>query len=331
MSGTADSVLLDVRDLRTHFFTRYGVAKAVDGVSFHVREGETLGLVGESGCGKTVTSLSIVRMVPRPAGRIVGGEVRLAGENLLEMDEKEMQRVRGRKVAMILQDPMMSLDPVFSIGEQVAEPIRWHQKVTGSALWEHVVSMLRLVKIPAPDVRVREFPHQMSGGMRQRIVGAIGLSCQPRLLIADEPTTSLDVTIQGQFLQLLSELKEQRGLSMILITHNLGIVAWVCDRVAIMYAGRIVETAPVVEIFHRPQHPYTQALIGSVPRFGQRVRRLTAIEGQPADVRQLPPGCSFHPRCPHAKDVCRREYPPERALGPQHRVSCWLVDGQGHD
>ncbi|MGH7311538.1 MAG: ABC transporter ATP-binding protein [Candidatus Rokuibacteriota bacterium] len=319
--------LLEVRDLRTWFFTRWGVVKAVDGVSFTVREGETLGIVGESGCGKSMTALSILRLVPRPAGRIVGGEVLLEGEDLLGKSEREMRRIRGSRVSMILQDPMSSLNPVFTIGDQVAEALRIHQRLDGPGLWATARDMLRRVRIPSPELRLRAYPHQLSGGMRQRVVGAIALSCRPRVLIADEPTTSLDVTIQAQYLRLLKELQQEMRLALVFITHDFGIVAKVCDRVAVMYAGRIVETAEVREIFNRPRHPYTQALLASVPPLESRVERLASIEGQPPPLHALPPGCPFVPRCSHARAVCRQEYPPavEVGNGDGHRAACWKV------
>ena len=318
-----DEYLLDVRGLKTHFFTRWGVVKAVDGVTFHLRKGETLGLVGESWCGKTITSLSLLRLVPRPAGRIVGGEILLGGENLLLKSEKEMRKIRGKKISMVLQDPMSSLNPAFTIGDQVEEAIEIHQGMKGRSLWEKARHMLELVKIGSHEVRMRDFPHQMSGGMRQRVVGAIALSCQPSVLIADEPTTSLDVTVQAQYLKLLKELQEETQVAIIFITHDLGIVAQMCDRVCVMYAGRIVESAPVVELFDRPVHPYTQALIASVPAADQRVERLFSIEGQPPALHQLPAGCPFRPRCSREKDHCENEMPREIEVGANHKVSCW--------
>jgi len=318
MAGT----ILEVQDLRTYFHTRWGVTKAVDGVSFDLGEGETIGLVGESGCGKTVTCLSLLRLVPQPAGRIVGGKILLDGEDLLAKSEREMRNVRGKKISMILQDPMTSLNPVFSIGYQVQEPIKIHQRARGHLLWQKARDVLGMVKIASPEVRMRDFPHQMSGGMRQRVVGAIALSCQPSILIADEPTTSLDVTIQAQYLDLLKELQQQTNVSLIFITHDLGIVARMCDRVCVMYAGRIVESAPVVELYDRPLHPYTQALIASVPAADKRVERLFSIEGQPPTLHNLPPGCLFKPRCAYQSDECEK-YPDEVEAAPQHRVSCW--------
>ncbi|HEV8639636.1 MAG TPA: ABC transporter ATP-binding protein [Methylomirabilota bacterium] len=319
-----DHPLLEVKDLRTWFFTRWGVVKAVDGVSFTLGASETLGLVGESGCGKSMTALSILRLQPRPAGRIVGGQVLLQGEDLLQKSEREMRRIRGRQISMILQDPMQSLNPVFSVGAQIAEALRIHQGLEGPTLWEQAREMLRRVKIPSPELRLRAYPHQMSGGMRQRVVGAISLACRPAILIADEPTTSLDVTIQAQYLRLLKGLQEEMGLALIFITHDFGIVAKMCDRVAVMYAGRIVESAEVRELFNHPRHPYTVALLNSVPRLETKIERLSSIEGQPPLLYDLPPGCPFAPRCPHARDRCRDEYPPEVAVKDGHRVSCWM-------
>jgi oligopeptide/dipeptide ABC transporter ATP-binding protein len=317
--------LLEVKDLQTYFFTRWGVVKAVDRVSFALSEGESLGIVGESGCGKSVTALSILRLVPQPAGRIVGGEILLDGEDLLGKSAREMRRVRGSRISMILQDPMSSLNPVFTVGEQIAEALRIHQGLRGPGLWEQAREMLGLVKIPSPELRLRAYPHQMSGGMRQRVVGAIALSCRPGILIADEPTTSLDVTIQAQYLRLLKGLQREMGLALIFITHDFGIVARMCDRVAVMYAGRIVESAGVRELFNRPRHPYTVALLNSVPRLERKVERLVSIEGQPPPLYDLPPGCPFAPRCAHAREVCRREYPAEAAVADGHRASCWKV------
>lgn len=316
--------VLEIKDLKTYFFTSRGVVKAVDGVSFTIKEGETLGLVGESGCGKTITCLSILRLVPPPAGRITGGEIIFEGENLLSKSEKEMRNIRGRKISMILQDPMVSLNPVYTIGDQVAEPVKIHQRLTPRLAWEKVKEMLRLVRIPSPEVRMKEYPHQMSGGMRQRVVGAMVLSCQPRLLIADEPTTSLDVTIQSQFLKLLKEIQQQQNLAMIMVTHDLGIIAKVCDRVAVMYAGKIIEIGDVREIFYSPAHPYTKALLGSLPKMEVKEERLYTIEGQPPELHALPPGCSFSPRCPDVEEICKQEYPPQSIIKDGHLVNCWL-------
>ena len=265
MTAAGDDVVLDVRDLRTHFFTRRGVGKAVDGVSFTLRRGETLGLVGESGCGKSMTCLSILRLHPRPASRIVGGQVLFRGEDLLQKSEPEMRRYRGRHLAMILQDPMTALNPVFTVGNQLAEPLRLHQRLRGRTLWQQAAEVMRLVRIPAPETRLGAYPHQLSGGMRQRAVGAIALSCNPDVLIADEPTTALDVTIQAAYLALLKEIQARVGLSILFVTHDFGVVARMCDRVAVMYAGKIVELADTRTLFERPAHPYTEALLHSVP------------------------------------------------------------------
>jgi oligopeptide/dipeptide ABC transporter ATP-binding protein len=320
-------VVLSVRDLRTYFYTRWGVTKAVDGVSFDLRQGETLGLVGESGCGKSVTVLSLMRLIPIPPGRYVSGEITLDGEDIMKLSDGEMSNIRGRKISMILQDPMTALNPVFNIENQLGEPLRIHQKLKGKELWDKAIDALKRVRIPAPDVRIKDYPHQLSGGMRQRVVGAISISCNPLVLIADEPTTSLDVTIQAQYLRLLKDLQAQAGLGIIFITHDFGIVAKNCDRVNVMYAGRTVEEADVRTIFNDPLHPYTQALIGSLPKLEEDVERLYSIEGQPPALFDLPPGCSFAPRCPHAMDKCREAYPSEYMPGDRHFAKCWLLEG----
>src|SRR5919108_4760939 len=303
--------LLRVSDLRTHFFTFGGtrVIKAVDGVSFSLHAGETLGLVGESGCGKTTTCLSIVGLLP-PAGRIVGGSIAFAGEDLAHLPPRAMRRIRGRRIAMILQDPMASLNPLFTIYRQVAEPAFFHQQLRRRALKDRVRALLEAVRIPSPAARMREYPHQMSGGMRQRIVGAIALSGGPKLIIADEPTTNLDVTIQAQYLDLLKDLQQQTGIAIIFVTHNLGIVARMCDRLAVMYAGKIVEAGSVRELFDTPRHPYTKALLGSMPKLGSK-EPLFAIPGQPPDLATLPSGCAFHPRCTEALPECAAAAPDE--------------------
>jgi oligopeptide/dipeptide ABC transporter ATP-binding protein len=321
--------VLEVKQLQTYFFSAQGtrVVKAVDGVSFTLNEGETLGVVGESGSGKTVTSMSLLRLLP-PAARIVGGEIWFQGENLLTKSEREMRHLRGSQLTMILQDPMMSLNPLFTIGEQIAEPLRIHRHMRGAKLMERIKELLRGVRIPSPEVRLREYPHQMSGGMRQRIVGAIGISCEPKLLIADEPTTSLDVTIQAQYLNLLKDIQQRSRLAMIFITHNIGIVAKMCDNVGVMYAGKLVERAPVRTIFNQPAHPYTEALLHAVPKLTDRSKRLWSIEGQPPDLANPPTGCPFNPRCPHAEDRCRREVPPEFQVGENHYTRCWLWEGR---
>jgi oligopeptide/dipeptide ABC transporter ATP-binding protein len=315
--------ILDVRDLRTYFITRHSVVKAVDGVSFHVDENETLGIVGESGCGKTVTCLSILRLIPKPTGRIVGGKILFDGEDILAMSEKQVQKLRGRKISMILQDPMVSLNPVFTIGDQIGEAITTHTKIKGPNLIGKVIEALKLVRIPAPEARVRDYPHQMSGGMKQRVVGAISISSRPHLLIADEPTTSLDVTVQAQYLQLLKDIQRELSMAIIFVTHDFGIVATMCDRVAVMYAGKIVETAPVRDIFHRPAHYYTSCLLKAVPKLKIKVNTLVSIEGQPPKLDNLPDGCRFAPRCARADDTCRREEPSLLLLSGNHYVRCW--------
>jgi oligopeptide/dipeptide ABC transporter ATP-binding protein len=321
--------LLRVTDLRTTY-TAFGgsrVVRAVDGVSFEIGRGECLGLVGESGSGKTTTCLALLRLLPRGA-HIAAGSVLFDGVDLLELPSDAMQRIRGKRIAMILQDPMASLNPLLTIQEQVGEPAYFHRGERGQTLRDHVIGLLKAVRIPSPEIRMSEYPHQMSGGMRQRAVGAIALSGGPELIIADEPTTNLDVTIQAQYLNMLKDLQKRTGVALLFITHNLGIVAKMCDRVAVMYAGKIVEQGPVREIFLRPRHPYTQALISSIPKIGSR-EPLYAIPGQPPDPANLPTGCAFHPRCPRAFDRCSVQEPIDIALGANHRASCWLVDGSG--
>jgi oligopeptide/dipeptide ABC transporter ATP-binding protein len=321
-----NDVILDVKDLHTYIFTRWGVVKAVDGVSFAVREGETLGIVGESGCGKTMTSLSLLRLIPRPAARIVKGEIWLDGENLLEKSDKEMRRVRGRKIAMVLQDPQTSLNPVFTVGNQLIEAIRIHYKNGTRALLQRAEQALRMVRVAAPAERLRNYPHQMSGGMKQRVVGAIAISCAPRVLIADEPTTALDVTIQLQYLKLLKDIQAETKMAMIFITHDFGIVARICDQIAVMYAGRIVERGPVRDVFNHPSHPYTQALLESVPKMEERVEWLASIEGQPPALHDLPAGCRFAPRCAYADERCHDTYPRVFAVGREHTADCWRLE-----
>ncbi len=321
--------LLDVRNLSTHYVSARGtrVTRAVDDVSLTLDEGETLGIVGESGSGKTTLALSLLRLLP-PAARIVGGEIRFEGEDLLGKSDAEMRRIRGKRIAMVLQDPMASLNPLFTVGDQVAEPIRVHEGASRGSAWSRARELLKAVRISAPEMRVREYPHQLSGGMRQRIVGAIAISCEPRLLIADEPTTSLDLTIQAQYLNLLRDLQRAHNLALIFITHNLGIVAKMCDQVAVMYAGRLVESGPVGRIYNAPAHPYTRALLESIPRLGDSRKRLTAIDGQPPDPVALPGGCAFHPRCPKVMDRCREAAPPEFRVADAHTSRCWL-SGEG--
>src|SRR4249919_705954 len=318
--------LLELENLSTHYVSARGtrVVRAVDDVSLKIHAGETLGVVGESGSGKSTLALTILRLLP-PAARVASGRMLFEGEDLLEKSDAEMRRVRGKRIAMILQDPMASLNPLFTIGDQVGEPIRVHTGAARATAWNRARELLKAVRIPSPETRVRQYPHEMSGGMRQRIVGAIGISCEPRLLIADEPTTSLDLTIQAQYLNLLRDLHRGRGLALIFITHNLGIVAKMCDQLAVMYAGRVVEQGPVSRIFSAPIHPYTKALLGSIPRMTDNRQHLTAIEGQPPDLSSLPPGCAFAPRCPMALARCRVEAPPEVAVDEGRTARCWLA------
>ena len=320
------TVLLEVSGLSTQYVSARGtrVTRAVEDVSFTLEAGKTLGIVGESGSGKTTLALTLMRLLP-PAARIAAGSIHFEGENLLDKSDAEMRAIRGKRMAMILQDPMASLNPLFTVGDQIAETLRAHEDVSRRGAWTRARELLASVNIAAPERRVGEYPHQLSGGMRQRVVGAIAISCEPRLLIADEPTTSLDVTIQAQYLKLLRDIQRDHGLAMIFITHNLGIVARMCDQVAVMYGGRLVEAGPVRTIFNAPAHPYTRALIESIPRFGDADTRLTAIDGQPPDPTALPPGCAFHPRCPLVIERCRVEAPPETRVAAVHRARCWLA------
>jgi oligopeptide/dipeptide ABC transporter ATP-binding protein len=317
--------LLVVEDLRTFFFARRGVIKAVDGVSFTLDAGETLALVGESGSGKSVTCLSLVRLVPEPAGRIVGGRVLLAGEDLLQKRPSEMRQVRGKQIAMVLQDPMTSLNPALTIGTQVGEVVRLHQGVRGPLLRERVLEALRRLRIPGAETRLRHYPHQLSGGMRQRVSSAVAMSCTPRLLIADEPTTSLDVTIQAQYLDLLKDVQAQTGVAVLLVTHDFGIVAANADRVAVMYAGKIVELGSTEQVFDTPSHPYTQALLRCLPSVELTRPQLIEIGGQPPDLSRLPPGCPFAPRCPKRQAICTEEYPPAVTIDNGHMARCWVA------
>ncbi len=326
-NSTADHpIILEVNDLRTYFFNRFSTVKAVDGISFNLRQGETLGIVGESGCGKTMTALSLLRLVPKPAGRIVDGQILLNGEDLLQKSEEEMRLVRGRQISMILQDPQTSLNPVFTIGNQLIEALGMARKEGRKSMLARAVQALRQVNVAAPERRLEDYPHQMSGGMKQRVVGAIAMSCEPGLIIADEPTTALDVTIQLQYLRLLKDIQLNTGLAIIFITHDFGVVARMCDRVAVMYAGRIVEQGTVRELFNNPSHPYTQALIASVPKLEERVDRLYSIEGQPPLLSDLPPGCRFEERCPHAAERCLAEYPSSFTVETSHTADCWKLD-----
>jgi oligopeptide/dipeptide ABC transporter ATP-binding protein len=316
--------LLDVKRLRTHFYTDDGVIAAVDGVDFSLGPGETLGLVGESGCGKSVTALSVMRLIPTPPGRIAEGEIRFAGEDLLAKTESEMRTIRGNEIAMVFQEPMTSLNPVFTVGDQIIEAIVLHQRLGRREAHVQAVEMLGRVGIPSPEHRVNDYPHEMSGGMRQRVMIAISLSCNPRLLILDEPTTALDVTIQAQILDLLSKLRAESETAILLITHDLGVVAEFADRVAVMYAGQVVECADVPSMFEQPVHPYTIGLLRSIPKLNEARNRLQTIEGVVPSPFSMPEGCRFHPRCEYAMDVCRERAPDLRALRPGHDVRCFF-------
>lgn len=318
-------IVLQVEDLKCHFHTRKGIVKAVDGVSFNIKQGEIMALVGESGCGKSVTSQAIMRLIGDKKTEAIDGRIVFKGEELLDKSEEEMRYLRGDRIAMILQDPMTSLNPVYRVGEQIAEVPRIHQRTDKKSAWSIAVDMLRKVGIPAPEARARDYPHQFSGGMRQRGVIGMALASCPDLLIADEPTTALDVTIQAQILDLMQEMRKETGTAIIMITHDLGVVAEVCDSVAVMYAGRIVEQATVRELFASPRHPYTKGLLGSLPKPGSR-RRLTPITGQPPNLYELPKGCVFAPRCPYAESVCTMEMPPLEEILEEHRVACWLEE-----
>ncbi|MDT7943078.1 MAG: ABC transporter ATP-binding protein [Dehalococcoidia bacterium] len=316
--------LLKVRNLSTYFFTEDGVVRAVDGVSLDIHRGEIVGLVGESGCGKTVTALSIMRLIPSPPGRIVSGEIWFEGVDLLKLDDDGIRSIRGHKIAMVFQEPMTSLNPVLTIGRQLTEPLEVHLKMEPRQARARAIELLEMVGIPEPHKRIDSYPHQFSGGMRQRVMIAMALACSPRLLLADEPTTALDVTIQAQILELMTQLTRELGTAVLIITHNLGVVARYAQRVYVMYAGKVVETAPAMELYHRPHHPYTLGLLRSVPRLDQgRKARLEPIEGFPPDMVHMPPGCAFHPRCPFRTERCQVEGPPLVAVGPEHMVACW--------
>jgi oligopeptide transport system ATP-binding protein len=317
--------LLEIRNLETQFMTDRGLIRSVDGVSLHVDAGETLGVVGESGCGKSVTSLSIMRLVPSPPGRIAGGEILFRGQDLLALSEEDMRRVRGNSIAMIYQEPMTSLNPVLTVGRQIAEVSSLHQGLSRQKAMDRAVDMLRLVGIPLPEQRAAAYPHQLSGGMRQRVMIAMALCCTPQLLVADEPTTALDVTVQAQILDLLRRLKREFGMAIMLITHDLGVVAEMCERVVVMYAGRVVEEADVFSLFARPLHPYTEGLLASIPRLDDERETLHAIPGVVPDPLARPPGCRFATRCPYVMDRCRQEEPPLEILGPGLKAACFLA------
>lgn len=320
--------LLQIKDLKTSFIMDDGIIPAVDDVTLNVNRGETLAVVGESGSGKSITALSVMRLVPQPQGRILGGKILFEGRNLLTLSEREMRNIRGNRISMIFQEPMTSLNPVFRVGHQIVESLVTHQGLKPREARERAVEMLRLTGIPAPEKRVDDFPHQMSGGMRQRVMIAMALCCQPQLLIADEPTTALDVTIQAQILDLMMELQERLETAIILITHDLAVVAETADRAAVMYCGHVVEEAPVSELFSAPRHPYTKGLLASIPRLDQETDRLYAIDGVVPDLRYLPPGCAFAPRCPQRELRCTREMPALVSIAPGHRVACWAAVGE---
>jgi len=322
------SVLLQVKNLRTYFYTLDGIVKAVDGISYDVKEGEIVGLVGESGCGKSISALSLLRLVPNPPGKIVGGEVIFRGRDLLQLSEKEIRTVRGNNLAMIFQEPMTSLNPVFNIGRQLAEPLELHKKMSRTAALKKSASLLETVQIPDGDMRLTAYPHQFSGGMRQRVMIAMALSCTPKLLIADEPTTAIDVTIQAQILEIMQQITRELGTALIIITHNLGVIARYADRVNVMYAGRIVERGTAQDIYDHPKHPYTMGLLGSIPRLDHAIKeRLIPIEGMPPDLGDLPNGCAFHPRCGYTIDKCRRKIPILTTDSESHSVACWVNAG----
>ena len=321
----SDEKILQVKNLQTWFWTDAGIVKAVDGVSFDLHKREMLAIVGESGSGKSVTNLAIMNLIPNPPGKIIGGEVWYGGKDVLKMDKNEIRQLRGNKISMIFQDPMTSLNPFLKISTQMIETIRLHQGLSKKDARDRAIEMLKLVGIPAAEKRVDCYPHQFSGGMRQRVMIAMGLSCDPEVLIADEPTSALDVTIQAQILDLIGDLSARLGTAVILITHSLGLVAGMCDRVCVMYAGRVVEQGEVDELFANPAHPYTRGLIKSVPRMDKKnAGRLFSISGQPPNVIDLPPCCPFYPRCSEAMPQCKTEYPASYSLSPSHRTSCWL-------
>jgi len=318
-----------VKDLKTQFFTQDGVVKAVDGVSFDLGEGDTLGIVGESGCGKSVTVLSVMRLIPQPPGKIVDGEVLFDGEDLLKVSDEQIRRVRGNKIAMVFQDPMTSLNPVLTINQQISEALELHLGMNKEAARKRTIELLETVGIPEAAKRVDDYPHQFSGGMRQRAMIAMALSCNPQLLIADEPTTALDVTIQAQIIELVKRLQKELGMAVIWITHDLGVVAGLCQRVIVMYAGHIIEQAKIKELYGHPSHPYTLGLLGSIPRLdAARKSKLTPIEGLPPDLIDAPPGCPFVPRCAYTQDICVQERPELRTVAPEHQIACW-VDVKG--
>lgn len=325
MTKNNNKELLNIKDLNIHYTTEDGTVEAVNGINIELNKGETLGLVGETGAGKTTTALGIMRLVPNPPGKIVSGEINYEGKDLLKISEEEMRTIRGNKISMIFQDPMTSLNPVMTVGEQIAEVIEIHQDVTMQEAMEKAKDMLELVGIPG--ARVNDYPHQFSGGMKQRVVIAIALACNPQLLIADEPTTALDVTIQAQVLDMMNNLKKEFGTAMILITHDLGVVAQACDKVAIMYGGEIIEAGKIKDIFENTKHPYTKGLFGSIPNLDDDVDRLSPIKGLMPDPTNLPSGCKFHPRCPHADEICAQKVPKDTMTESGHTVKCLIYEG----
>ena len=317
--------LLEIKNLKTHFFTHEGTVKAVDGVSFKINQGETLGIVGESGSGKSVTALSVMRLIPHPPGKIVGGEIYFEGKNLLKLDDKEIRKMRGKKISMIFQEPMTSLDPVFTIGHEIGEVIQLHQGLNKEEARKKSIEILKVVGIPDVEKRIDNYPHELSGGMRQRVMIAMALSCNPTLLIADEPTTALDVTIQAQILRLINDLKDKFGASVMLITHDLGVIAEMCDNVAVMYAGNIVEYTDVYTLFNNPLHPYTKGLNKSMPRMNVEAEHLDVIPGMVPNLLDLPSGCPFHPRCDLSFKKCVEEMPELIEIENSHLVRCHLI------
>jgi oligopeptide/dipeptide ABC transporter ATP-binding protein len=321
-----EKALLKVENLKTYFFLNRGIVKAVDGVSFSVNEGQSVGLVGESGCGKTITARSILRLEPRPYAKIVGGKILFKDEDLVQKNEKQMRKIRGTQISMIMQEPMASLNPVYTIRNQIEESLKLHTRITSrQVLLNSAAEALKRVNIPDPLTLINDYPHQMSGGMKQRVVGAIAISCHPSLLIADEPTTALDLTTQAQYLKLLQKIQQETGVSIIFITHDLGIVVRMCEVVCIMYMGKVVESGKVKGVWDNPIHPYTEALIKSIPDMHKKTEKLYSVKGSIPSPLNIPSGCAFHPRCEHITDRCSQEYPPEVQISPDHYVSCWRV------
>lgn len=323
-----NETILEVKDLKTYFYTKRGVSKAVDGIDFSLQKGETLGIVGESGCGKSITSLSILRLIPTPPGKIEGGQVLFKGRDLVSLPDSEMRKIRGNEISMIFQEPMTSLNPVIPVGEQIAEAIRLHQKMNKKEARAKAVDMLKLVGIPSPEKRAKQEPFQLSGGMRQRVMIAMALSCNPEVLIADEPTTALDVTIQAQILELIKDLQAKLGMGVIMITHDLGVVAETCNTVAVMYAGNIVEHAPTQNLFDEPKHPYTRGLLASLPKINEDKEELYTIEGSVPSSYSMPPGCRFASRCPFAESVCQEKQPDLLEQPDGSKVRCWMYSDQ---